>query len=85
MDALIEEARIYREALLAYQIADLYSPPLALSIVRAGNAVRIEWTDAAAALESAPSMTGPWTTLPNASPYQEAVSAGARRFFRLKK
>jgi hypothetical protein len=45
--------------------------------------IALEWTGSGQ-LQWAPSLTGPWTTLPSAtSPYSESVESGANRYYRL--
>ncbi|MBK9140247.1 MAG: hypothetical protein IPM17_16025 [Verrucomicrobia bacterium] len=57
-----------------------------LSISRAGNNVTLEWDAAATGwtLESAPAITGPWTTVGTQNPTTVPIGA-ANQFFRLKK
>ena len=89
LDALIEEARLYSEALTASEIRELYAPTppqLSLSVTRVANKVRIQWTDPAARLESLDKITGTWSAVPNAtSPFEQDTTATAMRFYRLKK
>src|SRR5439155_7796602 len=62
------------------------SAPLELSAAKVGGKIQITWTDSAAKLESAGTVTGPWSPVPNAtSPYQQDSSAALRQFFRLSK
>ncbi len=58
----------------------------ALSISRTGNNVTIGWAPAGSGwtLESAPAITGPWTTVGTQNPTTVAIGAG-NQFFRLKK
>jgi hypothetical protein len=89
VDALIDEARVYGQALNAVEIRRILSPPVegpALTLRRAGSRVRLEWSDAAARLEEALTVRGPWNPVANAaSPYEaDAVGSGAR-FYRLAK
>lgn len=52
----------------------------------AGGKINITWDGAGASLQSAPAVTGPWTTIPTAtSPYSETIQAGQNRFYRLTK
>jgi len=89
LDALIDEARLYNEALTASEIRELFAPTppkLSLSITRVGNKVRIQWKDATARLESAGVILGPWSAVPNAtSPFEQDTTAAAMRYYRLKK
>jgi hypothetical protein len=86
LDALIEEARLYRKALTAAEIMKLYSLPLRPSATRVGDKLRIVWTDPAAQLESADVITGPWTSVAGAaSPFEQDLSTAVKRFFRLVK
>ena len=49
-----------------------------------GNAVVLNWTDPAFALQAAPAVTGVYTNIPGAlSPYTNPA-AGPKQFFRLK-
>jgi hypothetical protein len=59
------------------------TPPQSLSITSAGANVTIQWTGTAT-LESAPALTGPWTTVQNASSPHTTQASGAARFFRLR-
>lgn len=63
----------------------LPAPALRLQIARTPNGVTLSWTGAGALLESATSITGPWTTngLSQANPQQVAPTAN-QRFFRLR-
>lgn len=86
VDALVEEARLYGKALSPYQVKELFSPRLSLTVSLAGNKIRITWTDATATLQSTDTVTGGWATVPGAaSPFEQDVSAAAKRFFRLTK
>ena len=49
-----------------------------------GGQITLNWTGSGA-LESAPTITGPWTEIPAATtPYSEAVVNGQMRFYRLR-
>ncbi|MBM3846421.1 MAG: LamG domain-containing protein, partial [Verrucomicrobia bacterium] len=86
IDALIDEAHIYREALSPSEVMQLKNPPITLSIVRVGQAVRLVWQDATAVLESADSLAGPWTPVPNGNSGIEITTIGtAQKYFRLTK
>ncbi len=86
LDALIEEAQLYREALNANEILELYAPPLSLSAIRVDKKIRIEWTDATAGLEAAETLDGPWSPVADAvSPFEQDLAAAAKRYFRLRK
>jgi uncharacterized repeat protein (TIGR03803 family) len=57
--------------------------PIPLQIESLGDAVVLSWTNAAFALQSAPTATGVFTNIPAAtSPHTNAV-LGAQQFFRL--
>ena len=56
-----------------------------MSIVRNGASVNISWAPGGGALESAPTPTGPWTTVANATNPLTVSAAGAPRFYRLKR
>ena len=59
-------------------------PPIPLAIQKTGNKVRLTWTNAAFALQSAPFLTSTFTNVPGAtSPYTNLIS-GSQRYFRLK-
>lgn len=61
----------------------LNAPSLLLKINRSGNNVVLSWANASAILETAPSLNGPYTTVPGASsPYTVPASA-QEQFFRL--
>src|SRR5262249_41750520 len=52
-----------------------------------GGKINLDWTGTGA-LESAPTVKGPWTPVvpaPASPPYSEDVVAGQNRFYRLKK
>ena len=68
---------------LSYSASGTLTPiPLGVQLL-GGNAV-LTWTNAAFALQSAPSVDGAYSTVPGAtSPYTNAL-AGPQRFFRLK-
>jgi hypothetical protein len=62
-----------------------YAVPLppSLNIQRLGNSVVLSWTNAAFGLQSAPTITGTFTNVPDAtSPYTNSISGG-QQFFRL--
>jgi hypothetical protein len=58
---------------------------LRLQIARTPNGITLSWTGSGALLESATSITGPWTTngLSQANP-QQVVPTANQRFFRLR-
>ena len=56
-----------------------------MSIARNGASVNISWAPGGGALESAPTPTGPWTTVANATNPLTVSAAGAPRFYRLKR
>ena len=54
-----------------------------LSIVVSGSSVTITWTDSSAVLQSAPTLSGPWTTITGAtSPYKTSTT-GKMLYYRL--
>lgn len=57
-------------------------PPV-LAISRSADKVKITWTGSGA-LEGAPAVTGPWTTVAGATSGIELVPSGASQFFRVK-
>jgi uncharacterized repeat protein (TIGR03803 family) len=57
--------------------------PIPLEIQSAGGAVVLSWTNSAFALQSAPGVTGPFTTLPGATSPHTIPAAGTPQFFRL--
>jgi len=58
----------------------------AATINLATGKITITWDGTGSSLQSAPSVTGPWTTIPTAtSPYSENITAGQNRFYRLTK
>jgi hypothetical protein len=62
------------------QVVQLQFQPPTVS----GGQITLNWTGSGA-LESAPTITGPWTEIPAATtPYSEAVVAGQNRFYRLR-
>lgn len=61
----------------------LSSGPIALNIQSIGNRVTLTWEDASFSLQSAPSLTGPWTTLTTATSPYTTGSTNRMQFFRL--
>ena len=66
-------------------IAVTQSSEVELQIARSGTELSISWAPAAAGstLESAPSVTGPWTEVANASNPYTATATGTAMFFRV--
>jgi hypothetical protein len=54
-------------AQLSVEIPRFSEPPLLLSIARNGNLLEFIWDKPGAALQGAPAVTGPWTTIPSAT------------------
>jgi Immunoglobulin domain len=54
-----------------------------LSIVVSGSSLMITWTDSGAVLQSAPSLSGSWTTIPGATSPYTANTTGPMQFYRL--
>ncbi|HUA65133.1 MAG TPA: hypothetical protein VME24_04750 [Alphaproteobacteria bacterium] len=66
-----------------YYLAVAAAPKLNIS--QSGNQVVLTWADSTYSLQSAPAVTGPYTTVSGAtSPYSYAITGG-KRFFRLAK
>jgi len=85
---LTEDGKTLLLNTIAYALGTGGTQPgtLTLTATRAANKINITWTDAAAKLESASAVNGPFTAVPNAtSPYQQDLSASQQQFFRLKK
>ena len=60
-------------------------PSTILNVTRNGALVSISWSPAGGTLESAPGVTGPWTTVANATnPHMATANEGAQ-FFRVSK
>ncbi|MCI0748297.1 MAG: PA14 domain-containing protein [Verrucomicrobia subdivision 3 bacterium] len=56
-----------------------------LTIALEGATIRISWTPAGGTLESAPSITGQWSPVANASNPYMTTAAGAPRFYRVNR
>ena len=96
--AQIDEFRIYHGALTPEQIAantaagpdgapavGPLAAPLVLTGIRQGDNLILTWTDEQAVLQSAPTVTGPYTDVSGAtSPYTVPLS-GSQQYFRLRK
>ncbi|HEX4266165.1 MAG TPA: hypothetical protein VH597_17645 [Verrucomicrobiae bacterium] len=86
------EAELQAEDILIHSAAQqtnhtftvtLLPPPPSLNIGRAGNETVLSWTNPSYLLQSATSLSGPFTTLPSATnPYTNPLS-GPTEFFRL--
>jgi len=59
-------------------------PPVLLNQARLGHELVLYWNDASYALESAASLSGPWTAMPALNPQAIALT-DSQRFFRLRK
>jgi DNA-binding beta-propeller fold protein YncE len=58
--------------------------PIPLTISLTGTQAVLRWSNPAFSLQSAPALTGPWTTVSNAtSPFTNDISS-SQLFFRLK-
>jgi hypothetical protein len=68
--------------LIKYASTNLNPPPV-LTIERNASEIVLSWTDAAFALQSAPTITGTFTNVPGATSPFTNVIAGGQRFFRL--
>jgi len=90
----IDDLGVWHKALTALEAASIYmaatanslsfgGAPVTLSIEKSGNNVQLIW-GAGAALQSADSITGPYTDIPTAkSPFTVAPSA-AKKFYRVR-
>ncbi len=91
----IDDLGIWRRALTAAEVAGIYTAgtngnsfdtfgpvPLTLTAISAGH-LQLTWQ--AGTLESAPSLTGPWTTVTNATPqYYMVTPTNNQQFYRIQ-
>ncbi|MCP5525313.1 MAG: hypothetical protein H7A47_00715 [Verrucomicrobiales bacterium] len=95
-DGIIDELSFYNTVLPADRVQVHYNTglievpidlpkedPEITSVIIAGGTVTIEWVNEGE-LQSAPAVTGPWTTIAGAtSPHQEAVVVDGAKFYRV--
>jgi uncharacterized repeat protein (TIGR03803 family) len=85
-NGLIDEVAIFPYSLTPTQVSQLYdaaitAPQVTLAVTRSGQNVVITWPSGT--LQSAPAVTGPWTSLGSNSPYS-LVPIGTHQYFRVK-
>lgn len=86
----VDEVSFYNYALSPLQVSNHFAVakdlPISLSIQEVNGRPTLTWpaTFATATLQSAPSVTGAWSTVPNASSPYTVTNSTSQQFFRLK-
>lgn len=86
----VDEVSFYNYALSPLQVSNHFMVakdlPISLNIQEVSGHATLAWPGAftTATLQSAPSVTGPWSTVPNASSPYTVTDSASQQFFRLK-
>ena len=86
-NGLIDEVAIFPYSLTPTQVSQLYNtaiiaPQVTLAVTRSGQNVVIAWSSGI--LQSAPAVTGPWTSLIGTNSPYSLVPTGTQQYFRVK-